>query len=171
MELLACRIKEAEVEGADNTVKYRGKVLQRSMADEDEEEKKAGHGLFRRLLAINYYEVVEPIEYTAEPLELRKVPNSFASAQVILKTLLPDPLKHTSPESNFTLRQTLTWPCIITKLVKCGSQICCHSALSSSAIVNIDTSPTPSLRPFVLLPMNRVNTWEEQAEVSVAGVL
>jgi len=52
------------------------------MAEEEEEESKAGHGLFRKLLAVNYYEVVEPFEFKAEPLELRKVPNSFASAQV-----------------------------------------------------------------------------------------
>jgi hypothetical protein len=52
------------------------------MAD-DEEEEKSAHGLFRKLLAINYYEVVEPVDYTAEPLTLRKVPKSFATPQVL----------------------------------------------------------------------------------------
>ena len=49
----------------------------------EEGENKAGIlGLYKKLLAINYYETIEPQEFTQPEQPLRKVPTNFSSVEV-----------------------------------------------------------------------------------------
>lgn len=50
--------------------------------EEEEEDETTALSLYRRVLTANYYETVDPVDYTAEEQPLTKVPQSFKNIQV-----------------------------------------------------------------------------------------
>ena len=54
----------------------------KEVEEEEEEDKTSALSLYRRVLSLNYYETIEPIDYTAEPQPLTQVPTAFSSVQV-----------------------------------------------------------------------------------------
>lgn len=51
--------------------------------EEEDEDDSTALSLYRQLLGINYYERIEPIDYTSEGPPLTKVPNTFSSVEVL----------------------------------------------------------------------------------------
>ena len=49
---------------------------------EEDESKADQNALYKKLLALNYYETIEPQDYEEPPRPLRKVPQTFESVEV-----------------------------------------------------------------------------------------